>query len=61
MLTKIRILRLERGLRQVDVVNLTNGRISQHRLSLLERGVSPTVEEAQALAKIFDMPPKAFF
>ena len=50
MLTKIKLERLNRGLRQTDIAALTGGIVPQHRFSLLERGVKPRPEEAQALA-----------
>jgi transcriptional regulator with XRE-family HTH domain len=55
MLTKLRLVRLQKGLTQAAVVELTRGRIPQYRLSLLERGVSPKPEEVTILAQAFDL------
>lgn len=49
MLTEFRRLRLEKGLRQVDVAEMTN--IPQPRISDLERGIPPTKGETEALLK----------
>jgi len=51
MLSLIRRLRLERGWKQVDLAKVSG--IHQERISLLERGMPPTREEAESLAKIF--------
>jgi hypothetical protein len=53
MLTRIRLERLRRGLRQMDVVAMCNGQVPQHRLSLIERGLPPQPAEAKLLAKVF--------
>jgi transcriptional regulator with XRE-family HTH domain len=55
MLTKPRLLRLTKGLRQVDVVSLTEGRVTQPRLSMIERGIRPRPDEARALADVFGL------
>lgn len=55
-MTKLRIVRLSRGLRQADIQRLTVGLIRQHRLSEIERGMPAKPEEAQALSNIFNLP-----
>jgi transcriptional regulator with XRE-family HTH domain len=60
-MTTIKIERVKRGLRQVDVAALTKGKVPQHRLSLLERGVTPRPDEARALANAFKMNPAELF
>lgn len=61
MLTKIKLERLNRGLRQADVADLTGGVVPQHRLSLLERGIRPRPDEARALADAFHVEPEELF
>lgn len=61
MLTKIKLERLNRGLRQADVAALTGGAVPQHRLSLLERGIRPRPDEAAALAQAFQVRPEELF
>jgi hypothetical protein len=61
MVPKVKLERIQRGLRQADVTALTKGRVSQHRLSLLERGVTPNPEEVIALADAFNMVPEELF
>jgi transcriptional regulator with XRE-family HTH domain len=58
MLTKIKLERIKKGLRQTDVASLTKGKIPQHRLSLIERGVTPTPDEVKALATAFGVSPE---
>lgn len=53
MLTRLRLERLRRGLRQIDVVAMCQGRVPQHRLSLFERGLPPQPGEARVLAEVF--------
>lgn len=50
MLTQLKIHRLKSGLRQVDLAELA--KLPQHRISLLERGVTPVKEEALSLANV---------
>jgi len=61
VLTKIKLERIQRGLRQSDVAALTGGIVPQHRLSLLERGVKPRPDEAQALAQAFQVEASELF
>ena len=61
MLTKIKLERIQRDLRQSDVAALTGGIVPQHRLSLLERGVRPRPEEVKALADAFQLDPAELF
>jgi transcriptional regulator with XRE-family HTH domain len=61
MLTKIRIERLQRGLRQTDVVEMVSGVVQQYRLSLIERGIVPNPDEAKALAEAFGTKPEELF
>jgi transcriptional regulator with XRE-family HTH domain len=61
MLTRLRIERLKRGLRQMDVVALCKGQVPQHRLSLIERGLPPQPDEAKLLAKVFGTDPEHLF
>lgn len=61
MLTKIKLERIQRDLRQSDVAALTGGIVPQHRLSLLERGVRPRPEEIKALADAFQLDPAELF
>jgi transcriptional regulator with XRE-family HTH domain len=61
MTTTIKIERVKRGLRQADVAALTEGKVPQHRLSLLERGVIPRPDEARALADAFRLSPEELF
>jgi hypothetical protein len=51
--TKFKMLRLEKGLRQDDVSGLTLGKISQRRISDFDRGLIPTPSEAQILSNLF--------
>jgi len=51
MLSLIRRLRLERGWKQTDLARISG--IKQERISLLERGMLPTGEEAELLARTF--------
>jgi transcriptional regulator with XRE-family HTH domain len=50
MLTQLKIYRLKLGLRQVDLAE--RAELPQHRISLLERGVTPVKDEAQSLANV---------
>lgn len=61
MLTKVRYERLNRGLKQVEVVSLTGGKVSQARLSMIERGITPSPDEAVALADAFKLEPQELF
>jgi transcriptional regulator with XRE-family HTH domain len=61
MLTKVKLERIQRGLRQSDVATMTEGIVPQHRLSLLERGVRPRPEEIKALADAFQLDPAELF
>ena len=61
MLTKVKLERIQRGLRQSDVTALTKGKVPQHRLSLLERGVTPNSDEVKALADAFNVNPEELF
>ena len=61
MLTKIKLERLNRGLRQADVAAMTGGAVPQHRLSLLERGIRPRPDEVRALADVFQVEPGELF
>ena len=61
MLTKVKLERIQRGLRQADVAALTKGKVPQHRLSLLERGVTPNPDEVKALADAFNVNPEELF
>jgi hypothetical protein len=61
MLPRIKLERIQRGLRQADVAALTKGKVPQHRLSLLERGVVPRPDEAKILADAFNMNPEELF
>jgi hypothetical protein len=60
-MTTVKIERIKRGLRQVDVAALTKGKVPQYRLSLLERGVTPRPEEVKAIADAFKMNPEELF
>ena len=61
MLTKVKLERIQRGLRQSDVATMTEGIVPQHRLSLLERGVRPRPEEVKALSDAFKVNPEELF
>jgi hypothetical protein len=61
MLTKIRLERLNRGMRQMDVVAMCDGQVPQHRLSLIERGLPPQPAEAMMLAEVFGIDPEQLF
>lgn len=61
MLTKIKLERLNRGLRQADVAALTGGIVPQHRLSMIERGIIPRPDEAKAIADAFQLDPAELF
>jgi transcriptional regulator with XRE-family HTH domain len=59
MLTQLKLHRLKSGLRQVDLAEKAN--LPQHRISLIERGVMPFKEEAEALASAIGMPIDSLF
>lgn len=61
MLTKVRYERLNRGLKQVEVVSLTDGKVTQPRLSMIERGFTPREDEAKAIADAFQLDPGELF
>jgi DNA-binding XRE family transcriptional regulator len=61
MLTKVKLERIQRGLRQTDVAALTQGEVPQYRLSLIERGVTPLPNEAKALADVFKVEVEELF
>lgn len=61
MVPRIKLERIQKGLRQADVAALTKGKVPQHRLSLLERGVRPRADEAKALADAFKVNPEELF
>lgn len=61
MLTRLRLERLRRGLRQIDVVAMCQGQVPQHRLSLIERGLPPLPGEARVLAEAFGTDPEQLF
>jgi hypothetical protein len=61
MLTKVKLERIQRGMRQADVAALTKGKVPQHRLSLLERGVTPNPDEVKALADAFQVNAEELF
>lgn len=60
-MTTVKIERIKRSLRQVDVAALTHGVVPQYRLSLIERGVTPRPDEVKALADAFKMNPEELF
>lgn len=57
--TPFKIERVKRELTQAELAALSG--IPQHRISLLERGVKPSPEEAQVLATAFKMKPEELF
>jgi transcriptional regulator with XRE-family HTH domain len=57
--TPFKIERVKRELTQAELAALSG--IPQHRISLLERGVTPRRDEAQALAKAFKVNPEELF
>ena len=61
MFTRLRLERLKRGLRQMDVVAMCSGQVPQHRLSLIERGIPPQPAEAKSLAEVFRTTPEQLF
>jgi transcriptional regulator with XRE-family HTH domain len=59
MVSKFRLERLARGVTQIDVWHVTG--IPQWRTSLIERGVLPTLEEAEQLSEFLGVPVDALF
>jgi transcriptional regulator with XRE-family HTH domain len=55
MVSKVRAVRLEKGLKQMQVVAMTGNILNQYRLSIIERGVKPRTDEAAALAHALEM------
>lgn len=55
-ISKLRIARVSLGLTQTDVASLSVGRIPQHRLSELERGMPARPEEAAVLEGLLGLP-----
>ena len=61
MVNKLKLERIQRGLRQADVATLTKGKVPQPRLSLIERGITPKPDEIKALAAVFKVKPEELF
>ena len=57
--TSFKIERVKRELTQAELAALSG--ISQHRISLLERGVKPRTDEAKALADAFKVNSEELF
>jgi transcriptional regulator with XRE-family HTH domain len=57
--TSFRIERVRRELTQAELSVMSG--IPQHRISLLERGVKPKVDEAEVLAAVLEVPVKELF
>jgi len=55
-ISKLRIARVSLGLTQTNVASLSFGKIPQHRVSELERGMVPKPEEVKTLSEIFGLP-----
>jgi transcriptional regulator with XRE-family HTH domain len=58
MATALKVERVKRDLSQEDLVMLTFCKLSQPRISQLERGVTPRLEEVEVLAKALGMSPR---
>jgi len=59
--TIFKIQRIKRRWKQADIATMTGGKIPQHRISLIERGVCPRPEEAELLSWLFGMPAGELF
>ncbi len=54
-MNNIRTARLLKGWTQAEVCRRTGGLVSQYRLSCIERGLEPKLDEAIALAHVLDL------
>jgi transcriptional regulator with XRE-family HTH domain len=59
MISKLRLERLAKGITQTDLWRMTG--IPQWRTSLIERGVLPTMKEAERLSNFLGVPVDALF
>jgi transcriptional regulator with XRE-family HTH domain len=57
--TPFRLERVKREMTQDQLAALSG--VSQHRISVLERGVTPRPDEARALADVFKVKPEELF
>jgi len=55
----MRLERIKRGMSQTDLFLKTG--IPQWRVSLIERGIPPKIEEAKKIAEVFRVNPADFF
>lgn len=60
-MNKVKVARMERGLRQIEVVDKSGGILNQYRLSIIERGVKPRPDEAAALSIALGIPAAELF
>jgi transcriptional regulator with XRE-family HTH domain len=61
MANALKLERVRRDLTQVDLAALTGDKVPQYRLSLLERGVRPRPDEAEALSEVLGLASRDLF